>query len=223
MPELNSTATLSIEDWGRTDYGNALEKQKAYVQQRLAGDRDDTLIFTEHNPVYTTGLRKGAETNLIWDSNELSEKGIALHKTNRGGDITYHGPGQLTVYPIIHLEKLKDLHKFLNLTEELLISVGTHFGLETSRREGKTGIWIEDRKIAAIGVAVKSWVTYHGFALNVSTNLSHFSGIVPCGITDGTVTSLEKELGFHVEMDEVKDIVAQSFKKVFQPYLKPNG
>ncbi len=216
---MNLSESITVEDWGRTDYDTALEKQKAYVQQRLAGERGDTLVFTEHNPVYTTGLRKGAESNLIWDSKQLANKGIVVHKTNRGGDITYHGPGQLTGYPIIHLEKLKDLRKFLELTEDFLIAVCEQFGLESGRREGKTGIWIEDRKIAAIGVAVKSWVTYHGFALNVSTDLSHFSGIVPCGITDGTVTSLEKELGFHVEMDEVKRIVAQSFKNVFQPYL----
>lgn len=208
-----------VEDWGNTEYQSAFDKQKVYVRDRIDGKRGDTLIFTEHLPVYTMGVRRGAEMNLIWDEPTLLQKGITVHQSNRGGDITYHGPGQLTGYPIVHLEKLRDLHAYLRLVEEMLITIAAHFGLHASRREGKTGIWIEKRKIAAIGVAVKSWVTYHGFALNVNNDLEPFSGIIPCGIVDGSVTSLQKELGFPIEMDEVKPLVSQAFLATFQDFL----
>ena len=214
-----SSDTFLIEDWGITEYGAAFEKQKGYVRDRLDNQRKDTLIFTEHEPVYTMGIRKGAETNLVCDNTTLTKKGIALYKSNRGGDITYHGPGQLTSYVIMHLKKLPDLNAYLRLMEDLLIKIVAQFGLEAGRRDGKTGIWIEKRKIAAIGVAVKSWVTYHGFALNVNNDLNAFSGIVPCGIVDGTVTSLRKELGFPVEMAEVKAVVSQAFLETFKDIL----
>jgi lipoyl(octanoyl) transferase len=217
----NLSRSLIVEDWGSTEYGAAFEKQEIYVRDRIEGRRKDTLVLTEHLPVYTMGLRKGAEKHLLWGEEMLSEKGITLHKSNRGGDITYHGPGQLTVYPIISLEKLRDLHAYLRLMEDILIDVVAQYGLEAHRREGKTGIWIEKRKIAAIGVAVKSWVTYHGFALNVANNLEPFSGIVPCGIQDGTVTSLQKETGKTVTMSEVKETVASQFKHTFRNYLEP--
>ena len=213
------TFPFEIEDWGNTVYEEAFEKQKDYVRERIAGSRKDTLALTEHLPVYTMGVRKGVENHLIWDESTLSEKGIALHKTNRGGDITYHGPGQLTAYPIISLEKLRDLHAYLRLMEEILIEVVGHFGLDAKRREGKTGIWLETRKIAAIGVAVKSWVSYHGFALNVNNDLSPFSGIVPCGIVDGTVTSLQQELNRELDMESVKQVVIETFDRIFQPYF----
>jgi len=210
---------FQVEDWGNTEYELAFEKQKAYVRDRIDGKRSDTLVYTEHLPVYTLGLRRGAEAHLIWDETALSEKGISVHKSNRGGDITYHGPGQLTCYPIVNLEKLRDLHAYLRIMEDMLIQIVSHFGLKADRREGKTGIWIEKRKIAAMGVAVKSWVSYHGFALNVNNDLEPFSGIVPCGIVDGTVTSLKKELGFPVDLNEVKDVVSQAFLDNFKNYL----
>ena len=210
---------FEIEDWGHTDYDTALEKQKGYVRERIDGTRPDTLVFTEHLPVYTMGVRKGAKNHLIWDEETLSEKGIALHKTNRGGDITYHGPGQLTAYPIISLEKLRDLHAYLRLMEDVLIDLVGRFDLKAHRRDGLTGIWIEKRKIAAIGVAVKSWVSYHGFALNVNNDLSPFTGIVPCGIVDGTVTSLKQELGHEVDMSNLQSVVSQSFESVFRSYF----
>jgi len=210
---------FQVEDWGNTEYELAFEKQKAYVRDRIDGKRSDTLVYTEHLPVYTLGLRRGAEAHLIWDETALSEKGISVYKSNRGGDITYHGPGQLTCYPIVNLEKLRDLHAYLRIMEDMLIQIVSHFGLKADRREGKTGIWIEKRKIAAMGVAVKSWVSYHGFALNVNNDLEPFSGIVPCGIVDGTVTSLKKELGFPVDLNEVKDVVSQAFLDNFKNYL----
>lgn len=218
-PEL-AILPFRVEDWGSAEYGAAFRKQREYVRQRIAGERPDTLIFTEHHPVYTLGVRPGSELHLIWDVEELSHRGIALHKSNRGGDITYHGPGQLTGYPIFHLGKLRDLHAYLHLLEETVIQALGEWGIGAGRREGKTGIWMENRKIAAIGVAVKSWVSYHGFALNVTNRcLAPFAGIVPCGITDGVVTSMERELGFPIDLETVKPIVSLAFKSVFERYL----
>ena len=147
------------------------------------------------------------------------DKTIKIYETNRGGKITYHGPGQLTTYPIISLEKLRDLHAYLRLMEDVLIDIVGRFDLKAKRRDGLTGIWIEKRKIAAIGVAVKSWVSYHGFALNANNDLSPFTGIVPCGIVDGTVTSLKQELGYEVDMSHLQSVVSQSFESVFRSYF----
>ncbi|PXA03957.1 lipoate-protein ligase B [Coraliomargarita sinensis] len=206
---------IEIIDWGRTRYAEAFEEQKARVARRKAGDCGDALIFTEHDPVYTMGLRKGADQHLIWDEATLAEHGVEVFKSNRGGDITYHGPGQIVGYPILSLHARKDLHAYLRDLEEVVIRTLTGFGLESARREGKTGIWLETRKICAIGVAVKSWITYHGFALNVAPDLNHFNGIVPCGITDGTVTSMANELGYSIGMADVKAALAVEFRKVF--------
>ena len=137
--EIPNTLSFQVEDWGNTEYQAAFEKQKVYVQDRIDGKRRNTLILTEHHPVYTVGVRQGAEKHLIWDDATLSEKRIAIHKSNRGGDITYHGPGQLTVYPIVSLDKLRDLHAYLRLMEEVLIGIAAHFELPATRREGKTG------------------------------------------------------------------------------------
>lgn len=213
--DITDERPLQIIDWGRTEYAAAFEQQKALVDQRRVGSAPDTLIFTEHEPVYTMGMRKGADQHLIWQEAELAKQGIAVHKSNRGGDITYHGPGQLVGYPILSLLHRKDLHAYLRDLEEVVIATLAHFDLNTSRREGKTGIWLETRKICAIGVAVRSWVTYHGFALNVEPDLNHFSGIVPCGITDGTVTSMAAELGQSIDMSAVKARLAVEFQSIF--------
>ncbi len=206
---------LEIIDWGRTRYAEAFDQQKARVAARKAGRCSDALIFTEHEPVYTMGLRQGADQHLLWDEAMLTSQGIEVFQSNRGGDITYHGPGQIVGYPILSLHQRKDLHAYLRDLEEVVIRTLACFGLAAARREGKTGIWLESRKICAIGVAVKSWITYHGFALNVNPQLDHFSGIVPCGITDGTVTSLTSELGREVETADVKAALVVEFRKVF--------
>lgn len=206
---------VEVIDWGRTPYPHAFKKQKARLALRKAGECRDALIFTEHDPVFTMGLRKGADQHLIWDAKILSEQGIEVFKSNRGGDITYHGPGQIVGYPILSLRKRKDLHAYLRDLEDVVIRSVARFGLNGARREAKTGIWLGNRKICAIGVAVKSWVTYHGFALNVAPNLDHFKGIVPCGITDGTVTSMANELGYSIETSSVKAALAVEFRKVF--------
>lgn len=207
---------LSVVDWGPTDYLEALERQRQVLELRRNSQCPDQLIFTEHAPVYTLGLRKDAANHLQWTPEKLDQEGITVHQTNRGGDITYHGPGQIVAYPIISLQRRRDLHAYLRDLEQVVIQCLETFGLQTGLRDGKTGIWIEDRKLCAIGVAVKSWTTYHGFALNVNTNLNHFSGIIPCGITDGTVSSMQQELGHSIDLDSVKSRLAVEFRKVFQ-------
>lgn len=207
--------TGNTADWGRTPYREAWERQLRLVDELKAGTAPDTLVLTEHEPVYTIGARLGAESNLVWPEDILREKGIEVVKTNRGGDITYHGPGQIVGYPILNLRQERDLHVYLRNLEEVLIRTVAHFGLSAQRREGKTGIWIEDRKIAAIGVALKSWITYHGFALNVDPDLNHFSGIIPCGITDGSVTSLERECSPVPLPGQVKSRLILEFWKLF--------
>jgi lipoyl(octanoyl) transferase len=210
-------------DWGRTRYTLAWRRQESFVARRLAGEVSDTLIFTEHEPVYTIGVRLGAARNLLWDPAELARRGIDLVETNRGGDITYHGPGQIVGYPIIDLTPRKDLHAYLRFLEQVLINALGSLGLAADRRPGKTGIWLGPRKIAALGVAVKRWVTYHGFALNVNTDLTPFAGIVPCGITDGTVTSLQQELGRAFDLAEVKQVLASEFWNQFRAFLSSSG
>jgi lipoyl(octanoyl) transferase len=211
-----------VLDWGRTRYEPARLAQEALVARHLAGEIGDTLVFTEHDPVFTVGLRAGAEHHLVWDAARLATEGVEVVKTNRGGDITYHGPGQLVGYPIVSLAARKDLHAYLRFLEQVLINAVGSLGLVATRRPGLTGIWIGSRKVAALGVAVRRWVTYHGFALNVNAHLPHFAGIVPCGIaaTDGTVTSLHTELGHALDLAEVKTLVAREFQTLWPAFLQ---
>lgn len=215
MPALSPALAATTLDWGRTDYADALRRQEELVGRRNAGEIGDTLVLTEHEPVYTLGVRPGAERNLLLDDAELQRRGIAVHHTNRGGDITYHGPGQVVGYPIVSLAARKDLHAWLRFLEDIMIAAVGNYGLTAGRNPGKTGIWIERRKVAAIGVAVKKWTTFHGFALNVNNDLSPFTGIIPCGITaaDGTVTSLQAELRRPVDLAEVKGFLAAEFHR----------
>lgn len=216
---VSATASPQTLDWGRTAYEAAWRQQDELVARRIAGAIADTLVFTEHEPVYTLGVRKDSAGHLLWDAPELARRGITLTQSNRGGDITYHGPGQIVGYPIVNLTPRKDLHAYLRLLEQVLIhTVGT-FGLAADRRPGKTGIWLGKRKIAAIGVAVKKWTTYHGFALNVNPDLAPFGGIVPCGITDGSVTSMEAELGGSPALDEVKQVLAGEFHRLLRDFF----
>ena len=211
---------LQRQDWGLTHYSQALKSQQSLLSQRINNSINDTLVFTEHHPVYTLGSRKSSTDNILWNSEELKKQNITIEKTNRGGNITYHGPGQIVGYPIISLQNKKDLHIYLRTIEQVIINaLGCH-GLVTTRFEGKTGIWLRDkytnRKIAAIGIAVKKWTTYHGFALNVNANLDHFQGIVPCGISsdEGSVTSMDKELGRPVDIDAVKTTIFLKFESL---------
>lgn len=206
-------STPSFIDWGRTRHADATARQLALVDDRLLGKAGDSLVFTEHEPVYTLGLRAGAAAHLLWDDAERARRGIGLEQTGRGGDITYHGPGQIVGYPIVSLAQSRDLHAYLRFLEQVVIDALAELGLAGSRREGLTGIWIGPRKIAAIGVAARRWVTYHGFALNLDPDLTPFSGIVPCGIpsAQGTVTSVAAELGRAPEAAKVKGLLADAF------------
>jgi lipoyl(octanoyl) transferase len=223
-----STATIkspvTVLDLGRTRYEAAWRAQDELVARRIAGEIPDTLVFTEHEPVYSVGLRSGADQNLVWSAGQLAREGIEVVKTNRGGDITYHGPGQLVGYPIVDLSPHKDLHEYLRFLEQVMINTAGTFGLAATRREGKTGIWVGTRKVAAIGVAVRRWVAYHGFALNVNPDLAHFQGIVPCGISaaEGTVTSLQAELGRELDLADVKNRLAIEFRDLLPKFLAPS-
>ncbi len=214
-----------IVDWGRTSYGIARQRQEEQVARRLAGEAEDILIFTEHEPVFTIGLRKNAAENLLWTEAQLAAEGVEVVRTNRGGDITYHGPGQIVGYPIVSLESRRDLHAYLRFLEQVMINAIGSLGLAATRRDGKTGIWLGDRKIAAIGVAVRRWVAYHGFALNMRVeSVTPFAGIIPCGIaaSEGTVTSLETELGRPIDFDEVKAVLAREFQNLWMRFLQPD-
>ena len=216
MNSCSLKSQIKVSDWGRTCYEKALEMQQVIVDQRICGITKNTLVFTEHNPVYTIGRRKNAEQHLLWSSSDLDAEGIDVVHTNRGGDITYHGPGQMVGYAIISLNKRRDLHEYLRSLEEVVIRTLSTFDLDASRRPGKTGIWLGTRKISAIGIAVRNWVTYHGFALNINPDLNHFSGIVPCGIKDGSVTSLYKESGSDIDPEIVKKRLTVEFKNIFE-------
>jgi lipoyl(octanoyl) transferase len=179
------------------------------------------LLFVEHPPVYTLG-KSGNKENVLLDDNGLKEKEIQFFNTNRGGDITFHGPDQLVGYPILDLEKFyTDIGKYLRNLEEVIILTMAEYGIKGDRSAGETGVWIEpgvpgrERKICAIGVRCSRWITMHGFAFNVNTDLSYFNHIIPCGIVNKQVTSLEKELGYKADMKEVKDKVKKNFEKVF--------
>jgi lipoyl(octanoyl) transferase len=224
MSAIAVSPIVTVLDWGRTRYEAAWRAQDELVARRIAGEIPDTLVFTEHAPVYTVGLRSGAEHNLVWDSAHLAREGIEVVKTNRGGDITYHGPGQLVGYPIVDLTPHKDLHEYLRFLEQVMINTAGTFGLAATRREGKTGIWVGTRKVAAIGVAVRRWVAYHGFALNVNPDLAYFQGIVPCGISaaEGTVTSLQAELGRELDVADVKNRLAIEFRDLLPKFLAPS-
>ena len=215
-----SNRGIEVIDWELTDYASAFQKQKSRVEQRRAGKCGDALIFTEHTPVYTIGMRKDSEQHLLWEKAECSRQGIAVFKSNRGGDITYHGPGQIVGYPILSIAHRKDLHAYLRDLEEVIIRTLATYGLSATRRKGMTGIWLNnERKICAVGVAVRSWITYHGFALNICPNMAHFEGIVPCGISDGNVTSLANELDKAIDITEVKARLAVEFKQVFRDII----
>ncbi len=217
------TPAVHVVRWGRTAYADALARQTALQAARLAGDAPDTLALTEHEAVFTMGLRAGAGEHLLWDAPTLARDGVALHETNRGGDITYHGPGQLVAYPIVSLASRRDLHAYLRFLEDVLIAVVARHGVVATRREGLTGIWVEERKLAAIGVAVRRWVTLHGVALNVAPDLRHFGGIVPCGISasEGTVTSLAVELASRCPtLERVGEDFAEEFTNRWQAFMQ---
>jgi len=201
---------------GLTDYGEALLLQRQLAQARSNGQlTDDLLILLEHPRVITLG--RGARTaNVRAPTELLTSLGLQLHEVERGGDVTYHGPGQLVGYPIVDLGRhKKDLHWYLRQLEDVLVEALKTFRIASGRVPGYTGVWVEDRKIASIGVHVSRWVTSHGFALNVSTDLADFDLIIPCGIEAVNMTSVQRETGRTYSIVEAGDAVARSFAEVF--------
>lgn len=196
---------------GQCDYQEAYQLQKQFLCRRIGGRIPDTLILLQHPPVITVG-RKGARRNILVDNEVLHREGIPVYNTDRGGDITYHGPGQIVGYPILDLNQHgRDVHKVIYMFEDVIIGLLAGYGIEGTRSPDYPGVWVGSEKICAIGIAVSNWVTYHGFALNVNTNLTHFSYITPCGISDRGVSSMARLLGGPV--DEVK--VAEDLVKIF--------
>lgn len=226
------------EDWGLVEYGEAWKRQEAIMQQGLSvkaqrfhnegnaapdsGTIANYLFTCTHPPVYTLG-KSGFMENLLINDERLKSLGVAFYKTNRGGDITYHGPGQLVAYPILDLEQFyTDLGRYMRSLEEVVIRTIAEYGITGGRFQGATGVWIESdvpgraRKICAMGVRCSRWITMHGLALNMNTNLDYFNYIVPCGITDKGVTSIQKELGHPVDEAEVNRYFLDHFAEIFE-------
>ncbi len=205
---------LNLVKLGIVDYGPAHRLQERLVQKHIQGNGSNSLLLLQHNPVITIG-RSGDRDNILASRAVLAAAGIDIYEIERGGDVTYHGPGQLTGYPIIVLRHFKiDVHWYLRQLEETIIKVLAEYSIVGERIEGYTGVWVGNEKVAAIGVAIRRWITYHGFALNVYPDMSHFQMIRPCGITDKGVTSIEKLLGHRVDMDGVIDKTASAFAEV---------
>jgi lipoyl(octanoyl) transferase len=205
-----------VEQLGLVSYADGLRLQSELVAQRKAGTIPDTLMLLEHPHVYTLG-RNAKRENLLLSAEQLAARGAQVFEIDRGGDVTYHGPGQLVGYPIIDLSQhRRDIAWYMRCLEEVLIRVAGEYGIEAGRLAGAPGVWVGNNKLAALGVHISRWVTSHGFAFNVNSDLRYFDCIVPCGLRDKGVTSLEKLLGRRVEMDEVAEKVVWHFGKVLE-------
>lgn len=228
--------TIQLIELGLKSYQEALAFQEKLFNQTIAIKRanrnqqqqtptENYLLWVEHTPVITLG-KSGKSDHLLLDENQLKKKGIEYYPTNRGGNITFHGPGQLVGYPILDLDNFfTDIHKYLRFLEEAIILTLEEFGLKGARSDGETGVWLDvgtpfARKICAMGVKASRWVTMHGFALNINTDLSYFEYIVPCGIQGKAVTSLEKELGRKVPFEEVKTKLKVHFADLFEAEMQ---
>jgi lipoyl(octanoyl) transferase len=211
---------LSVRRLGRVRYADGLELQAQLVADRQKGLVPDTLLLLEHDPVFTWG-RNARPGNMLYSEDELRRQGFDVHEAGRGGDVTYHGPGQVVGYPILELPVgRRDVHRYVRDLEEVLIRTCAHYGVDARRVEGMTGTWVGDEKIGAIGVRIARWVTSHGFAFNVSTDLRPFDRIVPCGIQGRGVTSLERVLGRKVPLPEVEVHLAAHLAGVFDRRLE---
>jgi lipoate-protein ligase B len=209
---MNSVTAVQL---GLTPYRESWDLQREIFKLRQNRGIGDVLLLTEHPHVYTLGMSSDVN-HLLADADELRQSGIEVYPIERGGDITYHGPGQLVGYPILDLQNYyTDLHRYLRDLEEVIIRTLEEFGITGHRKQEYTGVWVGDKKIAAIGVKVSRWITMHGFALNVNTDLSYFNRIIPCGIFHKGVTSMEQILGARITMEEVQHAVTKHFAGVF--------
>ncbi len=225
--------TIELQDLGHKDYKQTWDYQeqlfKGIVETKIKNRREEAgldtnnyFLFVEHPHVYTLG-KSGDLSNLLLNEEQLTEKGATFYKINRGGDITYHGPGQVVGYPILDLENFfTDIHKYLRFLEEMIILSLSEYGIKAERSPGETGVWLDvgtpfARKICAMGVRASRWVTMHGFALNVNANLGYFDNIIPCGIRGKAVTSLNVELGVEqVSVEDIKEKLLKHFKSLFE-------
>jgi lipoyl(octanoyl) transferase len=208
---------LEVRRLGLVSYADALAMQRALVEERRAGRVVDLLLLLQHPPVITLGVKgDGGRSNVVVSAERLADLGIEVHEAGRGGDVTYHGPGQIVGYPIVDLRPDRcDVHRYVRDIEEVMIRVCAGYGLEAGRIPGLTGTWLGGEKIGAIGIRISRWITSHGFAFNVSTDLDHFRLIVPCGIGDRGVTSLEKAVGRSVPLAEAEEAVIRHVGDVF--------
>ena len=218
---------LTVKDYKDTwDYQTKLLQEIVNTKidnrrNNIKKDTENYFLFVEHPHVYTLG-KSGDLSNLLLNEKQLAEKGATFYKINRGGDITYHGPGQIVGYPILDLENFfTDIHKYLRFLEEVIILTIAEYGIKGTRSDGETGVWLDAgtpfaRKICAMGIRSSRWVTMHGFALNANVNLGYFDNIIPCGIKGKAVTSMEAELGHKVNMEEVKSKILKHFKELFE-------
>lgn len=213
-----SVRPLEVRRLGVVPYAEALELQRALAEERRHDRIPDTLLLLQHPAVITVGNRgDGGRSHIVAPAEHLANLGIDVHETGRGGDVTYHGPGQVVGYPILDLKpNRQDVHKYVRDLEEVMIRVCAGYGIEAGRIQGLSGAWVRGEKIGAIGVRISRWITSHGFAFNVNTNLEHFTLIVPCGIGDRGVTSLSKLLGREVAIDEVESAFVHHLAAVFE-------
>jgi lipoyl(octanoyl) transferase len=212
---------VEIRRLGVVAYGEALAMQRALVEERRAGRVPDLLLLLQHPPVITLGVKAdAARSNIVAAPDRLAALGVEVHEAGRGGDVTYHGPGQVVGYPILDLRPDRcDVHRYVRDVEEVMIRVCADYGVEAGRIAGLTGAWVNGEKIGAIGVRISRWVTSHGFAFNVATNLEHFSLIVPCGIGDRGVTSLTRLTGRDIAVADVEEAFIRRFAEVFDREL----
>jgi lipoyl(octanoyl) transferase len=214
--DLAKPRLLEVRRLGIVPYDEALEVQKTLVEERRAGHVSNLLVLLQHPAVITVGVRRDSRSHVKATDQQLATKGIAVHEAGRGGDVTYHGPGQIVGYPILDLRPDRcDVHRYVRDLEEVMIRVCTDYGVPAHRVEGLSGVWIGSEKVGAIGVRISRWITSHGFAFNVNTRLEDFELIVPCGIADRGVTSLRKLLGRELSIEEVEDRVIHRFAEVF--------
>ncbi|MBN1867447.1 lipoyl(octanoyl) transferase LipB [Candidatus Sumerlaeota bacterium] len=214
--DTSAGCALGVVDLGRAPYASTLDLQRRLVEAVKSSNEElGFLVLVEHDPPVITLGRSGKEEHVLLSREELARSGFEIFETTRGGDVTYHGPGQIVGYPILRVDLHgRDAHLYLRDIEEVLMRTVARFDLEGRRVKGMTGVWVGDEKIAATGVAISRWVSYHGFALNVSTDLSHFRTIVPCGIVGKGVTSLSAMLGRTVDVEEVKPVLVECLVEV---------